>query len=332
MPDAHEGARQPTEVLDLDNAEVLRTRVAAVDKSMTPAQAAAYQRGELAAGDAGRPVAETAANAAAPTYVTGVGQPAVGADGQPVQVAPPQVAPAIPSPQLAPAAPAQPAVSPRAQDRINDLFGRARGAEDTVAQLKAENERLREAALRPSAVLPDVSAAAPLAPTYPQGQDYGQPAGAVEEAPITRAELASILTQQTQNLAGVLGTRDAQAASTREAEALYPQVYADPTMRESARQIWEADPALQRDPRGPEKAALLTLGLHASQAASELPASADARKQVLSGAGATVPAGNESVPETGDRAVRYNQALAHARATGRTSDFARARRIQTGQE
>jgi hypothetical protein len=258
---------------------------------------------------------------------------AVDVEPAPVDAGPPPAAPAIPSSAPAVEAPVTPRDTPRVRDRIAQLWGQKRDAEERAAALEARLAAL-ERTPPPIYPSPPVDWPAPGAnPPYPEPSaptPFGQAPPLPHAGYVSRAELAALLAQQRQEtrLMNELGT--AQIASRLEAERDFRDVFENPELRAAAADVWERDRSLQTDPRGPWKAAAIVRGLSATSPAAPGSPAPDARKQALAGTGPTVPAGGTSASP--DRAARYNAALRQARQSQRPEDFARARRIQLGQE
>lgn len=316
------------EFLDLAQMKPLRTRVSPIDRSMSREQAAEFEAGRQAApGLPSMPVEGSEAPVpelppAAPSQAPGVTTPL-----------PPSI-PAVPVPG---APPIQPQDTSPIRKRIGKLYGQLRTAqEETVA--------LAERAQRAEARLAELFAGGP----HPFTNQYGSypsvpspsPANAVyppESSPspdgqqfVSRAEFQAALAAQARVLAEQNQLLNAHGISRREAELDFPDVFADPELKESADTIWAHDALLQRDPHGPYKAAALARGLRDRGSAAGGTAPTAERKAQLAGVG-SINAEGPGQP-VNDRATRYVQALAYATRTGRLEDFARARRIQVGAE
>jgi hypothetical protein len=315
-----------TQFLDLATAPVTR-RVSPADRTLTQAQAKAYQQGDVILTEA---------------------------QASPLPPAPPAMAPVQtlnsqtgPNPQQALPIPQGPEIRPndppRFQERINQLYGRAKTAEERASAAEGRMaellSRLEARVNNPSAPqvpftnqyssFPNNSPQESAYPTFePQQQSQPQPAGQY----VSRAELQAMLMQQTQAIAQQTALQQAHTVSRLEAERNFPTVFQNPELRAAADDVWSRDPYLRNDPRGPEKAAAQVLGLaygHVpfSQGAQSIPT--QVRKEMISAAGPTVAEGS-AAPD--DRVARYQAALAQAARTQDLADFARARRIAQGLE
>lgn len=310
MPLSDVPMNSPTQQLDLNSAPVLRTRTSAVDQALTAVQLEQYQKQN--------PDLPPAAAAPAPAYVP----------------PPPAMTPApLPSPVAqAPSAPPTPAPvadSRSVQDRISDIYGRARSAEELNASLEQRvldmQRRLDEGFRAQPAFTNPYSAPAPVSqPFDPYGAAPAQ-APPSNEAPVSRAELAAILQAQRKELA----LTQAHTTARFNAERKYPDVFNNPELREAAATIFARDQALQSDPLGIEKAVLMARGLSVSDTRNQATAASpnSVRKEALGSVGVSVPDGNGAAP---DQASRYAQALNHARTTGRDEDLFRAYLIREG--
>jgi len=308
------------EFLDLSQAQVLRRRISPADRAMSKEQAAAYQGGAVSAP---ADVAFAPATAPAPVAVpVPVAQAAI-----PVPAAPPAPAAAVPGAPVSDAYPRQ------VNARINKLYGQKMEAQEYAAQLAAQlsetNRRLDSLVNR--------EAGRPAAPSPPYTNQYSSSGfGAPSDGPppagdfVSRAEMQAALDRE-RSLAGqafdLLRSHDAARA---EAFTDFPDVFGNPELRAAADQILASDSFLQRDPKGPYKAALMARGFSVSESREVAAAAAvaDVRKAALSGAGVSVAEGNGP---PADRAQRYQDAMAYARSTQRPEDFVRARLIQLGQ-
>ena len=306
------------EFLDLSQAQVLRRRISPADRAMSKEQAAAYQGGAVSAPAETRSFPEPAA-------------PSVPA----VPVAPAQAAIPVPAAPPAPAAgaPVSDTYPRQVNARINKLYGQKMEAQEYAAQLAAQlsetNRRLDSLVNR--------EAGRPAAPSQPYTNQYSSSGfGAPSDGPppagdfVSRAEMQAALDRE-RSLAGqafdLLRSHDAARA---EAFTDFPDVFGNPELRAAADQILASDSFLQRDPKGPYKAALMARGFSVSESREVAAAAAvaDVRKAALSGAGVSVAEGNGP---PADRAQRYQDAMAYARSTQRPEDFVRARLIQLGQ-
>lgn len=275
---------------------------------------------------------------------TSVYNPAAAPAPQSSGLANPGAAPAEPavipfpvSPPAQAAPPILPGDTPRVQDRINKLFGRARTAEERAADAEA---RYADLLARVEARLGGPSGPPPAAPGYgppqfsPSLDSFGspQPPAAAEPpgaGPITRAELAQILAAQTRFLVAQNALAQAHSVSLAEAQRDFPDVFMDPELKAAADQLWRSDPRYQNDPNGPYTAAALVRGLARPRGVPQVPGGqpATVRKEALSAVGISVP---EGPPQPDDRQARYDAAKARAQATGREEDAALARMIALG--
>ena len=173
----------------------------------------------------------------------------------------------------------------------------------------------------------------PYAQTTTQNSNFGpgQP-GDPHAGYVSRAEINTLLARQQQEMAAHSALQQAHIVARLEAERDFPNVFNDPELRSAANEIWERDPYLRNDPRGPVKAAALAQALSVGASPSaQNPAAVLQRKAALSGVGPSIPSGSEASQQN-DAAARYNQAMQRARYTQRIEDFSRARRIQLGLE
>lgn len=305
-----EGLDQPSkEYLDLAAMPMLRERTSPADQAMNREQAAAYQAGQINSPAANREAAQ------APPVPQARPQPA----------AEPVITASTP--------PIQPQDAPSVQKRINKLYGQKKAAEE-VALANAERARIAEERLAQFQQFQPPQALQP--PAY---QNYPQPVNPYAPQPetpadqtVSRAELQAALNAHGQFITNQMRLTNSHLISRREAESDFPDVFSNSELREAADQIWAADPYLQSDPQGPYKAAALARGLRASEIAASGSVPTAALKAQLAGIGPSVPDGSGAPSQASDRAARYNDAIRRAALTGRTADFARARRIQMGIE
>lgn len=314
------------EELDLSSIPITRRRVSPADRAMTRDQASAYQAGAMSAPgtvpmDDGGPNPDFS-QPPLPLYEPGP----PGTQPQPVQ---PQQPPQYQQP------PVGPQDTEPVRRRINKLYGQWKGAEERAVSFE-------DRALRAEARLAELTQ--PQMPPMPQYQPpppaprpqnpYESAASPVEGQPpladfVPRAELQNLLYAQTRFLMEQQQIRDAQLRARAEAETDFPDVFANPELRDQYDLVMQKDQFLQRDPQGPYKAAALARGLNPSQVPPGGYAPTAARKAQVAGLGATIPSGNQQ-SQLSERQARYNQAIQHARRTGDLADFARARRIQMG--
>ena len=308
---ASAGLNASTQSLSLQDAPIIRERVANVDKQLyTPEQAAKL-----------RMTQDILASAMPPaTPSQGIG-PTPPSAYTPAPTPVPGVATALPPP----AAPATPPPAPgtdRVSERIARLFG------------ERESERTRADAL--ASQLADLNRKFDTLVTREQARtnptqniyEVGAPQGTSRPADnISRAELQTLLDDQARSLASQFAVAQRQQASNLEAERDFPEVYSDPATRQVADRIWSSRPELQRDPNGPYLAAALARGLVLDPRSTPASAGLDPRKSNLAGVGVSVADGTGSA---NNRASLYEAALAHARHTQRPTDFVKADLIRQG--
>lgn len=218
-----------------------------------------------------------------------------------------------PKPESAPqpdtsGAPVTPADTPRVRDRIRQLYGRWKGAQDEVERYRAEVENLR----KELAATRTAPAPAPT-PTMDYGFEQVQPAA--PSAGITRDELR----QELENWTRQQQIANAQIASRLEAERLFPDVFADSESAQAVDEILQYDEALRTDPAAAVKAALIVRGLRVTPPKSS--AADDARKAALSGPGATVPEGGSAGPASDSTEAQYIAAMERAKLSQRPEDW-----------
>lgn len=327
MLDPASGLSVPTQQLDLNNAPVIRQRQSAVDVGLTPVQFEMYQKGAL----------NLPAEHIAPAASLVPPPPASPMEARETYIPPPSQQPlgqaAISQTNQGPP-PVLPTDTSRVQDRINQLYGRSKTAEERAADLESKlldlQRRLDEGYRAPA------PAPAQYAPQPPGYQPYGfeaAPSYAPQTLPVgdhvTKAELFQFMKAMQQDTAAQTALANAHTVARLEAEREFPDVYQNPELRAVASEIYTRDQGLQRDPLGVKKAALMARGLSVSdirvQAATA--ASQSVRKEALTGLGSTVPAGSGQAP---DQSQRLNQALAYARTTGRMEHFVQADLIRRG--
>lgn len=317
-PDQSGLEQTSVEFMDVAAMPPLRQRTSPADMAMNREQAAAYVAGQL---------------------------PAPGMEGPPPPLAPPPAPPAPPVPPVPATTPIPQATGPdvRPQDadsvkrRIGKLYGQWKSEQERAADLEGRLQRA-EAALnaiqsppRPFSnqfgQYPPAPALAPATPGMQPESSPGQPSDYV-----SRTELLAALRAHSELIAEQTRNASAQATARREAEADFPDVFADPDLKEAADRIYASDPFLKADPNGPYKAAAMARGLRDPFAGAPAggPAPTAERKAQLAGIGVSIPQGAPSQPN--ERELRFREALAYARRTGRLSDYARARRIQMGAE
>ena len=304
------------EFIDLAAMPPIRQRVSPADLAMGRDQAAAYVAGQL---------------------------PAPGVEGPPPPLPPvplPPTAPQQPAPPVATTAipnPTGPDIRPADSDsirrRIGRLYGQWKSEQERAADLEARLQRT-EAALNAIQAPPrpftnqfaqfPPQAPAPATPGVPSESSPGTPSDYV-----SRTELLAALRAHSEMIAEQTRTASAQSLARREAEADFPDVFADPDLKEAAERIYASDPFLRSDPNGPYKAAAMARGLRDPGAPAGGPAPTAERKAQLAGIGISIPQGTQ---QPNERELRFRQALAYANRTGRLTDYARARRIQMGAE
>jgi len=319
--------RNERQFLVLDDAPILKRERDPMKKLITPEQAARLQ--------AGQDIAPAGATTAAPGPTVQTSLPGVSPAPIPMPVAQPQMVPGVgvTTPALPAGSTEAPVVagdSERVQKRINRLFGQRMAAEERNGEYERQISELQTQVAglqRPATTAP----AQNYTPQYQAAEPYG-PVGQAEPASagdlISRSEVQNLFSQQTQALSAAFQTQQAQIASRASAELEFPDVYGNPTLRQAAEQILESDPHLRADPRGPMKAALMARGLTDGgilPQTVESGLSTDARKQALSGPGATVPQGT---PNAQGLVQQYQAALDRAKASQDDMDFVRARELQ----
>lgn len=322
LPDNPEKPAKDVIDWETSNERVIKHPRDPVAHSMTDAERESYQRGTYS--PAGPE--QTASPAAGSTFTPGHSHAGPAPAASPHPAGPTTGGAPVAVPTNGP--PVQDGDSQRVQDRINRLYGRARSAEELNSQYESQISDLQSRLRSLETAVPYQSQDTQFSGYTPHLPAGHQPATA--DAPISRQELESLLTAQTQAFTAALNVQRAQDASRRELETRYPQL-TDPAVRHTAEQIWASDPAIQRDPRGPEKAALMAIGIHGTEAGVSGPAlgaSAEARKQAISAMGPSIasgsPAAGNAEPSAADR---YRAALEHATKTQRLEDFAVARQL-----
>jgi len=308
---ASAGLNASTQSLNLQDAPIIRERVANVDKPMYSLQQAAQYR-------ATQDIIDAVGAQASPS--TGIGPTPPSA-----YTPPPAPVPGVGISTPAPTAPAAPAPIPatdRVSERIARLFGERESeksrADALAGQLADLNRKF------------DTLVTREQARTNPTQNIYevGAPQGTSRPADnISRAELQTLLDDQARNLASQFAVAQRQQASNVEAERDFPEVYSDPATRQVADRIWSSRPELQRDPNGPYLAAALARGLVFDPRSTPASAGLDPRKSNLAGVGVSVAEGTGSA---NNRASLYEAALAHARHTQRPTDFVKADLIRQG--
>ena len=307
---ASAGLNASTQSLSLQDAPIIRERVANVDKQLyTPEQAAKLRMTQ--------DILASAMPPATPSPSVGPTPPSA---YTPAPTPVPGVATALPPP-AAPASPPAPGTD-RVSERIARLFG------------ERESERTRADAL--ASQLADLNRKFDTLVTREQARtnptqniyEVGAPQGTSRPADnISRAELQTLLDDQARSLASQFAVAQRQQASNLEAERDFPEVYSDPATRQVADRIWSSRPELQRDPNGPYLAAALARGLVLDPRSTPASAGLDPRKSNLAGVGVSVADGTGSA---NNRASLYEAALAHARHTQRPTDFVKADLIRQG--
>jgi hypothetical protein len=309
------GLNGSSQTLNLQDAPIIRERVANVDKPMyTLEQAAKFQATQQLLESVTAPAApSTGIGPTPPSAYTPAPTPVPG-------VATPSTVPAAPAP-LPPGTTVQ--TSDRVSERIARLFGEReseRSRADALAAQLADTTRKLDSLL-----------AREQTRTTPPTQniyEVGAPQGTSRPADnISRAELQTLLDEQAARLATQFSVAQRQQASNLEAERDFPEVYSDPATRQVADRIWSSRPELQRDPNGPYLAAALARGLVLDPRSTPASAGLDPRKSNLAGVGVSVADGTGSA---NNRAQLYEAALAHARHTQRPSDFVKADLIRQG--
>lgn len=304
------GITEASQTLNLQEAPIIRERVANVDRPMmTMEQAARYK----ATQDLIAPIQTQAAPAApvvdipAPNYAVGPAAAAPAAPAAPV--------PAVPATDQG-----------RVSDRIARLFAQKSEAESRNDALSAQLADLTRKF--DTLVARETARSNPTQNTF----DIGSPVGTSRpDGSISRAELQTLLEENNARLAGSLASQFRTAQEQKDAnvaaERDFPEVYTDPAARSVADRIWSSRPDLQRDPNGPYLVAALTRGLLSDPRSATASAVADARKSNLSGVGVSVADGTGTAD---NRAARYEAAMARARSTQRLPDFVLADLIRQG--
>ena len=212
--------------------------------------------------------------------------------------------PTPPNPQQTP--PTEPQQTPqpepkpnKAQERINQLFGQKKEAEERVGTLEAQNEQLRAQLLglqEQVALLREQPPAPPAdpyshtaVPKSSSGQDLtGQIKAAVQEV------VGPIFTQQKeQQEAQRLFQQQTQSWQTAAADAPELNDQSSP-LYQAAQQIWEGDPSLRSNPNGPYLAAMVAKGMLGS---APVPSQAQKAAAATPGIGgnASVQAGDDEL-------------------------------------
>jgi hypothetical protein len=324
IPAVEAGLTDASKLVDLTSLPVIRQKVSPVDQGlMDIKQANAYREtGNLLVPSS--PFVPQQAPQSGPL-------PPIPPPAQ--QTTPPVTQPAVPvttGPEIRPTDP------PRYQERLNQLYGNMKSAEERAASLENRVQelltRLDARDNQPPAV-PFTNQFGSYPPPPQQQQPNFEPSQAQPQPNagpfISRNELNAILAAERQ----VSAIRQSHVVSRLEAERVFPDVFQNPELKSIADRIWDQDRALQADPRGPEKAALLARGIYYTPGTPQpaaAPASAQVRKEAIGMVGPSVAQGNEQSPN--DQAARFQAAMNIAIRTQRTEDFARARRIQQGQE
>jgi len=297
-----------SEFVDLNSLPVIRNRISPADRSMTKEQAASYQKGEIGAPEAPPPQD-------APLYPQ---QPAPAAPA-PSPAAGPAPAGTLPVPG---APPVYPQDTSNVRKRIGKLFGQVKTLEEQLRETQAALGEAR-AHYQPTGPPPP-----PPAPQNPYS--FQEPQAPPQN--LSRGEFMELLHQQTRFLLEQQQIAVGQQGSRQEAERDFPDVYADPELRETTEHIFRSDPALRGDPHGPYKAALMARGAAADPFSRPAPGpgQVDFRKVQAAGVGPSIPEGSAQPVPT--RETRYAEAMERFRRTGRMEDAALARRIQMGPE
>lgn len=309
------GVQQPsTEFLDLSALTPTKQRISPVDRAMTPQQARDFQSGMI-----------TPPPASLSDLDHAIEMPNRG-----------------PAPEGAPAPMPDPAVpAPNADIRASDSDNVRRRIGRVYGQWKTEQEKNASLEARLQATEQQLSqyraapAPAPAPQQYQQQQppqqgydSYGVTQTPQPELPVSRAEFAQALQEQARFLSSQMQLAHAHTVSRRDAEMDFPDVFSNPELKEAAAHIYQSEPFLQRDPFGPYKAAALARGMAPDNPPAGGPVPTAARKAQLSGFGSSSAEG--AAQPVNDQSARYYQALTHAKRTGRTEDYSRARQIQMG--
>lgn len=234
----------------------------------------------------------------------------------------------------------QPMQAPNYLSRMQKLYGPQGQANAAAAASEARLTSLiqrLEARLSPESIPQQVSQPAQPA-SYGYSGGYGSPEPAANPqaangagAFVTRADLLNVLSQHTQLLAQRSALENAHIVSRREAELDFPDMFADPNLRDLSNQVLLQDKFLQQDPHGPYKAVAFARGLvyggNQSSSGAALGPSVTQRKEMAAGIGASVPEGAVQSP---DQAARYHAARERAAASGRPEDAVQMRLIQLG--
>lgn len=229
--------------------------------------------------------------------------------------------PAIVTTKPVEAAPVQPTDSERVQSRINRLYGQMKTAQEQSDLLVEQNRQLRDELLR----LRNAPQPGPTAqqPTY-TFENFGAPQQppAPDAGYLSRAEAQRLVAETMQAFQQQLNFNNAQIASRAEAEREFATDFQRPGFREAYDTVLARDAALQRDPNGAFKAALLARGMLADTISSgAAPPAADVRKQALSGVGPSIPEGNS---QPNSAYAEYRRLFDRARQTGSQTDYAAA--------
>lgn len=335
---------QPSkEMLDLENATVLKEARDPTKHLMTASEAQAFQSGQLEVERHDpklQPITEGPHALVTPDQDPQPAPPPVAAPQQvpgveaPQQPVPQQVQTQPPGPAMISdqQVPVNPNDSRPVQKRINSLYGKMRSAQeerDTAMQRIEELEgRLNQ--LSPVPAPPPAQNTFTLDTGLPVAAS--QPASPAGEDFVSRGELKNVMTDVVKTILGQTALTSAQTSSRQEVEQAYAQDLSDPEFVATMETALETD--FRNDPRGPEKAAAMARGILAGRPDNLQPAAgatADtARRQALSSIGPSVAEGG--VAPADDRVSRYNAAIEYAKRTGKDEDWARALRIKEGVE
>ena len=299
-------------LLNLDEPPVLKKAISPVDRSLTEAAFKAYQGGNL---DVELKPSSLFSS-----------QSQMAPIQQASSVVPSQTPPEATLPLQTPP-PEAPQVPPTGRSLTDAVFG-PQIIQDPTARVEAALVAMQQK------LDSMFQSRAPAPPANPYTNQYNS--SERQEAPpapgadfVSRQEMQFALAQARQEAAAQAQLANAHIVSRMEAERLFPDVFSNPVLRDTATDIWSRDRSLQADPRGVMKAALMARGMSVgdARAAAATATAADVRKVALAGVGPSVAEGNA---QPNDQATRYAQALAYASKTGQNADFVRALQIRNG--
>lgn len=154
----------------------------------------------------------------------------------------------------------------KVEERINQLYGQKKAAEEYSAELQNENEKLRSQMLDLQSQMNELKEGNNQTPNTTAGDNLPNDgnAGNLDADGIRKVvedTVGNVLTKREQQVQQAQQLRQALTQSWQKAVSTYPVLSDENSeMYKAAQQIWENDSKLKEDPNGPFKAAVMARG------------------------------------------------------------------------